>query len=228
MDINGETHIATNLQWDLLRAGVVHLLSEYADHAGYWIDSDSYQSHPDVFITDEKGFMQLMMSSKDTKEDTQHKTAILLVTAIKSPFFVRMTVRQGVRGYVCLNDQLEPRLATAVKAILDGSTYLSPSAAQALDEAYVHDDLYSRITPYNIRILYLMGQHQSGIEIAQDMHRSPTAIHKIQSHLRQLFGVKSNSELLVAAYECGLLLSAPAIPFTVETTGQNSGISRIG
>ncbi|MCA9881991.1 MAG: response regulator transcription factor [Anaerolineae bacterium] len=208
MALSEDIQIHVCLRWDLVQVAVLHLLADYHVEPVAETHAITLDVLPDLVITDEVRLKRLQKQASYRK----YAVPILVVTTIDSPLFVKLTIKHGIRGYLCLQDQLQKRLLTAVQEILDGSTYLSPTAAKALDRAYIHDDIYSRITPYHLHVLYLMGQHRRGIEIANLLKRSPTAIHKIQQYLRDLFDASSNGELVSLALDYGLISSPSDFP----------------
>lgn len=130
----------------------------------------------------------------------------LIVTPYCNPVHICSLMQQGVKGCLCLEDSLIERIPHAIRDILEGGTYLSPTAAAAMAQNdHYTQNIRPRITPYQLEVLRLMGQHWSGGRIAAQLGRSTTAIYQVQRFLRDLFEVETNGELLDSAVQLGIL-----------------------
>jgi DNA-binding NarL/FixJ family response regulator len=130
----------------------------------------------------------------------------LLLSNHREPHHIQRMIDAGIQGYLFLGDSLVERLPQALRDVLEGGRYLSPTAAAALsrmDDYTRH--IKPRITPYQHEVLRLMGQHWSGGRIAAHLGRSTTAIYQVQRFLRDLFEVETNGELLDCAVQLGIL-----------------------
>jgi DNA-binding NarL/FixJ family response regulator len=130
----------------------------------------------------------------------------VLLSNHREPHHIQRMIDGGIQGYLFLGDSLVERLPQAVRDVLEGGRYLSPTAAAALsrmDDYARH--IQPRITPYQHEVLRLMSQHWSGGRIAAQLGRSTTAIYQVQRFLRDLFEVETNGELLECALQLGIL-----------------------
>ncbi|QPC80912.1 response regulator transcription factor [Phototrophicus methaneseepsis] len=202
-----QIHMLIRLKWDLVLAGVTYLLAD-TDMIFDMIERDTAY---DLRIIDEhslKTILSLMHQKTRTSQRVARlakTTPALMVTPVASPLIVKQSIEHGVRGYLCLEDRLQGRFIQAIHDVLSGGRYLSPTAAEALDKAYLHNDIYDAITPYNLSVLKLMKQHYETHQIAKALGRSKSAIHKVQSHLRHLFRVNNNIALVATAQKYGVL-----------------------
>jgi DNA-binding NarL/FixJ family response regulator len=139
--------------------------------------------------------------------DTDSRTkGCLLLYNHREPHHIQRMMDSGIQGYLFLGDSLVERLPQAVKDVVAGGRYLSPTAAAALAQIdYYARHIQPRINPYQYEVLRLMSQHWSGGRIAAQLGRSTTAIYQVQRFLRDLFEVESNGELLDSAVQLGIL-----------------------
>lgn len=133
-------------------------------------------------------------------------TRCVLLSHHNEAYSVQRMIDAGIHGYLYLGDSLVERLPQAIKDVVAGGRYLSPTAAAALAQIdYYARHIQPRITAYQVEVLRLMGQHWSGGRIAAQLGRSTTAIYQVQRFLRDLFEVETNGELLDCAVQLGIL-----------------------
>jgi DNA-binding NarL/FixJ family response regulator len=106
----------------------------------------------------------------------------------------------GSHGYLYLGDPLAARLPYIVADVLAGGTYLSPSASAAYRaHQFTAAEALPRLTDYQRQVLHLMHRGHSAGVIAARLARSRNAVYLVQRHLRALFAVETNRELLEAS-----------------------------
>ncbi|NJO83179.1 MAG: response regulator transcription factor [Blastochloris sp.] len=91
----------------------------------------------------------------------------MLLSHHNEAYSVQRMIDAGIHGYLYLGDSLVERLPQAVKDVVAGGRYLSPTAAAALAQIdYYARHIQPRITPFQVEVLRLMSQHWSGGRIA--------------------------------------------------------------
>jgi len=106
-------------------------------------------------------------------------------------------IRSGSRGYLYLGDPLVDRLRFIIGDVTAGGIHLSPSASAAYHQfRFTCTETLPRLNPYHQNVLRLMHSGHSPDDIAVQLTRSRNAIYQVQRHLRRLFEVESNTDLL--------------------------------
>src|SRR5262249_2880612 len=122
--------------------------------------------------------------------------------------FVEEMLRAGAKGYV-LKDSAFEELATAVRAVVAGKTYLSPRVTGAVVEGYLgrqdgKPSAFARLTNREREVLQLMAEGRSTKQIAMDLKVS---VKTVETHRRQLMeklDIHSVAELTKYAIREGL------------------------
>ncbi len=142
---------------------------------------------------------QIIESNRDAK--------IILLTMHDEVTYVTTALDEGVRGYVL--KQAEPReLLAAIKQVLKGSVYVSPSlAGKVLSSRRMggsNQPPTSRLQPRQREILRLLAEGKTAKEIAAHLHLTPKTIeyHKYQIMLK--LHVKTSAQLIQYAVKHGI------------------------
>ncbi|TKJ34772.1 MAG: DNA-binding response regulator [Planctomycetes bacterium B3_Pla] len=94
--------------------------------------------------------------------------------------YVREMFRAGAKGYL-LKDCPFEELAQAVRTVVDGKTYVSPSVSQAVIEDYVSKPA-DRKSAFNVlsqrerEVLQLLAEGKSTKQVARRLHISPKTV----------------------------------------------------
>ena len=116
--------------------------------------------------------------------------AVLVYSMHEGPNAIRRALDAGAGGYVTKREAAES-LATAIRAVLAGSCYLSPRAAAALQE----------LTPLNglsgqqRQIYQLLGQGMSNEDIARQLGISVRTLESYCVRIMDKLGVQGVKEL---------------------------------
>ncbi len=127
-----------------------------------------------------------------------------------------MALRAGASGFL-LKDIDPPDLLTAVRVVAGGEALLAPRLTRRLIEAFVERDRAApravdegdrlrELTPREREILALVGRGLSNTEIADALVLSPLTA---KTHVARLFaklGARDRAQLVVVAYETGLVV----------------------
>src|SRR3954454_1460450 len=112
-------------------------------------------------------------------------TAIVVLTMQNDPAFAREALRAGARGYV-LKESANAELVEAIRAAVDGRTYLQPQlgarlAAEPARPDKAEDDLSERET----EVLRLIALGHTNTEIAEQLYLSVRTVESHRAHIQQ-------------------------------------------
>jgi len=120
---------------------------------------------------------------------------------------VAAALRHGVDGYLYLGDRLAAQLPEVVGDVLAGAAYISPTAVKMFaTQQFERSAVERRLSDYQREVLRLMLAQQDTSQIAASLGRTTTAIYQVQKHLREVFGARSNPDLLSRAGALGFVM----------------------
>jgi DNA-binding NarL/FixJ family response regulator len=207
----------------LIRTAVRELVShepgfEIAGDAGNGLEAIAAARalHPDVVL------MDIRMPVMDGLQATQAicadpllaSTRIVILTTFEEDEYVLQALRAGASGFV--GKGTEPAgLMHAIRTVHEGEALLSPRATKALIDRYVHPlpepDLVippalALLTDREREILVLVGRGLSNTEIAAELVISPSTAKTHVNRTMSKLAAHDRAQLVIIAYECGLLV----------------------
>ena len=131
------------------------------------------------------------------------KTKLLALTMHDESLFAERALRAGAVGYVS-KDQASRTIIKAVRTVLAGSHYLSPSLTERMVQRAVRGDEHAgspmeRLTDREIEIFELIGQGLASRQIARRLNLSPKTVDTHREHLKEKLSLKSSNELTMHA-----------------------------
>ncbi len=139
---------------------------------------------------------------------------ILVLTTFDEDGHVFAALRAGAAGFLAKDADTADLLA-AVRVVAAGQALLSPAATRALIEAYVARPeaatppapgaVLGQLTDREREVLALVGTGRSNEEIAADLVLSPATARTHVSRIMTKLGARDRAQLVVAAYEAGLV-----------------------
>lgn len=193
--------VALHLGSDLTERAVAHILCG----AGFTVEPNSPRSadapSPHLCIVDD--------FAPDTASTSPR---VIRISNCIAPCTVHTALASGAKGYLYLGDSLIDRLPQAVRDVLAGGVYLSPSASTALEEYRYFESYLSKITPYHRQVLDHMLDYCTAGQIAALLGRTTQAIYQVQRYLREQFEASSNGALLERLTALGVLERRPYQP----------------
>jgi DNA-binding NarL/FixJ family response regulator len=164
---------------------------------------------PDVVL------MDVRMPEMDGIEATRQIVAtsearVLILTTYDLDEYVYAALRAGASGFM-LKDGRPPDLLAGVRVVAAGEALLAPSVTSRLIRAFVSVPaappaaLDQHITAREREILLLVARGLSNGEIADRLHVSITTTKTHVSHLLMKLGARDRAQLVIAAYESGLV-----------------------
>ena len=135
---------------------------------------------------------------------------ILILTMHDGDQYVSSALKAGAVGYL-LKDACETELVNAVRAVSEGKSFLSPSAARVMVADYVRGtdsgvaDRYDSLSEREREVLQLVAEGHSTKEIALLLSVSPTTAETHRTHLLQKLDVHNTAQLVRYALRRGVV-----------------------
>lgn len=180
---------------------------------GYEAVKVAKAERPDVIL------MDIRMPEMDGLEATRLITAdpalesvrILVLTTFDLDAYVHEALRAGASGFL-LKDTLPAELLAAVRVVAAGDALLAPSITRRLIEDFVRrpvaqlaDPRLDQLTAREREVLTAVAKGLSNAELADALFMSHATAKTHVSHLLTKFAARDRAQLVVVAYETGLI-----------------------
>ena len=139
---------------------------------------------------------------------------ILILTTFDEDSYIFQALRAGAAGFL-VKDADTAELLHAVRVVAAGQALLSPTATRSLIEAFVaRPEVATPPTPTAVlkgltdrerEVLALVGTGLSNEEIAAELVLSPATARTHVSRIMTKLAARDRAQLVVAAYESGLV-----------------------
>lgn len=173
------------------------------------------REHPDVMV------MDIRMPVLDGIEATRRITAdpasvgvrILILTTFDLDENVYAALSAGASGFL-LKDATPEEIVHAVRVVAGGESLLAPSVTSRLVREFARrptpgrprDDLLASLTEREVEVLVLVAQGLSNAELADRLVVSHATAKTHVSRILTKLGLRDRAQLVVAAYEAGLVV----------------------
>jgi DNA-binding NarL/FixJ family response regulator len=158
---------------------------------------------PDVIIVDlsmpNLGGVEAIARLKREKGNP----AIVVLSAKEDEWSVQDAMKAGASAYVSKSSSSE-ELQFAIKAVLKGQTYLSPSVCGA----FLRSEGGSPVQELSGRereVLKMIAEGKPNRDIAKLLHISPRTVDSHRANILKKLGVNSNAELTQMALKYGII-----------------------
>jgi DNA-binding NarL/FixJ family response regulator len=164
---------------------------------------------PDVVVADIgmpllNGIEALVQLRKDG-----NRVPVVFLTMHRDVAYARRALDAGASGFV-LKHSAPAELVTAIRAALEGKTYLTPQLAGEVLEAMKGGperaaDPIASLTPRQRQVLQLLAEGRSAKEIASSLVISARTVEFHKYQIMETLGLRSNAELTHFAIKNGLV-----------------------
>jgi len=210
----------------LVAEGIQKLLESEVEVVGVFADGRALtkavpETHPDLIIVDISLPLLNGLDAARQIKQFDSKIKILMLTMHADQVFVVEAFRLGVTGYV-LKQSLSGELQHAVREVLKGNTYISPSVAQGLVE-YMNRPTHvgqgqpgennetqktgfdHSLSARQREVLQLVAEGRSTKEIASILNLSTKTIEFHRTRIMKELGLKTRPELTKYAIANGII-----------------------
>ena len=166
---------------------------------------------PDVVIMDIA--MPLMDGLEATRRICKEfpRTKVIALTQYDDREFVFPVIEAGARGFIS-KTAASSELASAIRSVYRGDSYLSPSVARVFVEGYKEgigkvksQDPYKQLTNREREILKLLAEGHTTQEIAAMLVLSPKTVDRHKTNLMAKLAIHSRADLIKYALRKGII-----------------------
>jgi DNA-binding NarL/FixJ family response regulator len=197
----------------IVAEGLKSLLAADFDLAGVVEDGQAMveaalRLRPDIIVADISmpslnGIEALEVLRKDGFD-----VPVVFLTMHRDVAYARRALEAGAAGYV-LKHAAASELLQALRAALEGGTYVSPALAGKVFEAMKsgpagEPDPINRLTPRQREVLQWLARGLSAKEIAARVDISPRTVEFHKYQMMEALGAKTSAELLRLAIRHGI------------------------
>jgi DNA-binding NarL/FixJ family response regulator len=173
---------------------------------------------PDVVLMDIRmpGMDGLEATRLITDDDHTASTRVLILTTFDLDEYVYEALRAGASGFL-LKDTLPEDLLAAVRVVADGEALLAPKVTRRLIEQFVQREPDPQdgarletpgldlLTAREREVLLLVARGCSNAELAEELFMSHATAKTHVSRLLTKLQVRDRAQLVVIAYESGIV-----------------------
>lgn len=167
------------------------------------------QHQPDVLILDlsmpNLGGVETISRLKRSKQQTN----ILVLSARDDEQSVRAAMRAGAKGFIPKSSEAQ-ELEFALRAVLAGQTYLSPSVCQSVITKGL-DANEQELSPLDVlttrerEVMKLLCEGQPNRVVAKTLHISKRTVDSHRANIMKKLGINSNAEMTQLALKYQLI-----------------------
>lgn len=214
---------------NLLRQGLRALISQSVDFSvegeaadGKTALSEILLHRPDIVL------MNVALPGMNGMEVTAQikrrmpEIRVIMLTSFKSDEYLRESLRVGADGYL-LKDTSYEELLLALRSVGQGKKYLSPAISGQLVEGFLNPSgtgnsrsPLQQLTSRERSILQLIAEGRTNRTAAEFLSVSPKTVEKHRARLMQKLGLRNAGELLLAAFEMGMVERPGAVTRLVD------------
>lgn len=126
------------------------------------------------------------------------RTKLIVLTVNEDPEIAREALRHWASGYL-LKKSAGSELVTAIREALRGRSYVTPSVARRLEDAFVRDPRADRKRELTVRqreVLKLLAEGRTMKQVAEALHVTPRTVAFHKYRIMEDFGLKTNSDVV--------------------------------
>lgn len=193
-------------------AADLHVVGEAADGAA--AVEVCRARRPDVVLMDVRmpGMDGIEATGRILSSPQGGSTRVLIVTTFELDEYVYGALRAGASGFL-LKDTPPEDLLDAIRVIAEGNALLAPSVTKRLIAEFAArtgprpeaSGALDELTQREREVLCLVARGRNNSEIAGDLHMSAATAKTHVSHLLSKLGARDRAQLVVIAYESGVV-----------------------
>jgi len=153
---------------------------------------------PDVVVLDVAMPLLNGLDAGEQLGQTAPQVKLVFLTMNTDTDLAAEAFRRGAAGYL-LKTCAASELSTAIREVLQGRTYVSPSMTADLKASFRHDGkplARARLTPRQREVLQLLAEGRSMKEVAVVLNLMPRTVAFHKYRIMQVLRVKTNAELV--------------------------------
>jgi DNA-binding NarL/FixJ family response regulator len=214
---------------ELVRRGFVSLLAAAdglevvgeAETGSEAIDQ-AHALRPDVVLMDIRmpGLDGITATERITAADSLPNTRVLVLTTFDLDQYVYDALRSGASGFL-LKDTAPAQLLEAIRVVAGGEALLAPSITRRLISEFAARPnpgtsvrVLAPLTERERDVLTEVGRGRTNAEIAEVLYISPLTAKTHVSRILQKLGARDRAQLVVTAYETGLVTAGASVDDT--------------
>ncbi|MEU8726426.1 response regulator transcription factor [Streptomyces antimycoticus] len=179
--------------------------------------------HPDIVLMDIRmpGTDGLAATSAICADPELAATRVLILTTFETEDYVAQALRAGASGFLG-KDVTADTLLAGLRTVASGEALLSPAATRtlitnflmspALDAHLAAPERLSELTGREREVMGLAAEGRSNTEIAEILTLSPLTVRTHIHRAMMKLGARDRAQLVVIAYQTGLVQAAPPAP----------------
>ena len=156
----------------------------------------------DIYMPDRSG-LDILTQVKATHP----KTKILIISGLPERQYALNALKAGASGYLA-KDSAADELLRAVRAVLCGRRYVSPTLAELLVSDLNHDSeepLHARLSEREFQIFCKLASGRSVSEIAEELFLSVKTVSTYRSRVLEKMSFSTNADLTLYAFRNGMI-----------------------
>ncbi|WP_328495409.1 response regulator transcription factor [Streptomyces sp. NBC_00414] len=179
--------------------------------------------HPDIVLMDIRmpGVDGLTATSAICADPELSATRVLILTTFETEDYVAQALRAGASGFLG-KDVTADTLLDGLRTVASGEALLSPGATRTLITRFLtspapggHLAPPERLAELTVRereVMALAAEGKSNTEIAEDLTVSPLTVRTHVHRAMTKLGARDRAQLVVIAYQTGLVQAGPTAP----------------
>ena len=140
------------------------------------------------------------MISKDAP-----RTSVILLSMYADESYLLRGLNAGIKGYI-LKDSAKEELVPAIRTVLSGKSFFSPTIAQIMAEEYTRAmqrkgvaDSYDLLSTREKEVLQLIAEGKSNKEVAEVLHLSTYTVESHRTHIMQKLDLHNTAKIVLDA-----------------------------
>jgi DNA-binding NarL/FixJ family response regulator len=152
---------------------------------------------------------------------------VIILTTFDLDRYVYAALSAGASGFL-LKDVSPEHLTAAVRMVRTGDALLAPAITRRLVERFAHRDSataavhrdIAALTPRELEVMRLLARGLSNSELADRLRLSEATVKTHVSRILAKLGLRDRAQVVVVAYETGLVSVGGTEPASPPPTGQ--------